>query len=219
MESLLEVAMNEYGVAEKSGEPDSQRILSYAEETALDTTADETPWCSIFMNWVAEEAGYESTGQANARSWLRVGRPAEEPVPGDVVVFWRDDPTSWKGHVGVYVGHSADQSEVYCLGGNQDDRVDVSAYDADRVLGFRRLRRNDPTVPEAGLERGEQGPEVRRLQSLLNQAGFNAGPVDSIFGERTEHGVIQLQSTSSEIENDGVYDPKTRELLASVLER
>lgn len=218
MEDLLEVALGEHGVAEQSGEPDTQRILSYAEETAVpDTTADETPWCSIFMNWVADTAGYETTGRSNARSWLNVGRPAESPVPGDVVVFWRESPDSWKGHVGVYLGHSQDKTEVYCVGGNQDDRVDVTAYDAERVLGFRRLRKTEPEVPEAELERGQRGPQVRQLQSLLNQAGFNAGPVDGIFGEKTENGVVLLQSTNDEVENSGVYDESTRDLLDSVL--
>lgn len=219
MEALLEVALGEVGVAEEAGAPDNERILSYAEETAVpDTAADETPWCSIFLNWVAKEAGYEATGKRNARSWLRVGRPAEDPVPGDVVVFWRESPESWKGHVGIYVGHSKDAEEVFCLGGNQDDRVDVTAYDADRVLGFRRLRRVDPDLPEPVLERGERGPEVQKLQSLLNQTGFNAGPVDGIFGLKTERGVILLQSTDTAVENSGVYARETRGLLESVLD-
>lgn len=218
MEELLDVALGEHGVAEQSGAPDNQRILSYAEETDVpDTTADETPWCSIFMNWIADEAGYETTGRQNARSWLNVGRPVESPVPGDVVVFWRESPSSWKGHVGVYVGHSRDKTEVYCVGGNQDDRVDVTTYDTERVLGFRRLRKTEPEVPAAPLERGQHGPKVRQLQSLLNQAGFNAGPVDGIFGEKTERGVVLLQSANEEVENSGVYDEETRALLGSVL--
>ena len=218
MERLLEVALDEYGVAEKSGEPDADRILAYADESSVpDTTADETPWCSIFMNWVAETAGYEASEQQNARSWLNVGRPVETPVPGDVVVFWRESRDSWKGHVGVYVGHSQDGSQVHCLGGNQDDRVDISAYDVDRVLGFRRLRQQDPSVPSAPLERGDTGPEVRRLQSLLNQNGFEAGPVDSIYGPMTEAGVKRLQSTTDDVDIDGVYDAATRDFLASLL--
>lgn len=219
MDDLLEVAFDEYGVAETSGEPDNERILSYAEETSIpDTEADETPWCSIFLNWVAEEAGYESTGKGNARSWLRVGRPAEHPEVGDVVVFWRESPSSWKGHVGLYVGHSKDYQDVYCLGGNQDGRVDISAYGTDRVLGFRRLRPEELELPEPTLQRGDNRPEVQKLQRSLNQAGFNAGPVDGIFGPKTKRGLVSMQTTSDDHENDGIYGPRSQNLLGTVLE-
>jgi len=218
MEPLLEVALNEYGVAEKPGEPDEELILTYAEESSVpNTRADETPWCSIFMNWVAEQAGYESSSEPAARSWLDVGREIEHPVPGDVVVFWRESIESWKGHVGLYLGHSKGGSTVYCLGGNQDDSVDVTPYEVDRVLGYRRLRKRNPDIPEPRLEPGDTGPEVRQLQSILNQAGFHAGPVDGIFGIKTESGLKYLQDLDQDVASDGIYDAPTKGILICIL--
>jgi uncharacterized protein (TIGR02594 family) len=72
-----------------------------------------------------------------ARSWLNIGQNNPFPQRGDIVVFWRESPASWKGHVGVFVGYSSDRNQVYCLGGNQANQVNISAYSADRVLGFR----------------------------------------------------------------------------------
>ena len=90
-------------------------------------------WCSSFVNWCMKEAGVARTKSAAARSWLDWGKKIDPPVRGCVVVFKRGDPPS--GHVALYVGRSGDKIRV--LGGNQDNQVKISLYDASRVLGFR----------------------------------------------------------------------------------
>ena len=107
---------------------------------------DETAWCSSFMNLVCFLTGYQRTGAANARSWLTLGEPIEleDAVQGlDVVVFWRNDPHGWQGHVGLFAGR-ADENHVWVLGGNQKNSVTVSKYPlkSDRYgfLAARRLR-------------------------------------------------------------------------------
>ncbi len=58
------------------------------------------------------------------------------------------------------------------------------------------------------LRDGSQGPEVRRLQGLLNRVA-NAGLAeDGIFGPRTESAVRQFQA-SRRLEVDGIVGPKT----------
>lgn len=220
MRRVIEIASGEIGVTEIAGEEDNPRIVQYAQEIGIaGVVDDETPWCSIFMNWVATRAGAERTGKANARSWLNVGLPVETPEPGDIVVFWRGSPDSWKGHVGLFMGYSRDASRVYVLGGNQGDQVGISAYTADRVLGFRRLR---PTasaeVPEPVLARGDRGDEVASLQDALKLAGFDAGTSDGIYGPRTERAVKSLQTTGEDLEVSGRYDEPTRDHLRPIAE-
>lgn len=110
----------------------TNRILSWAKD-------DEVPWCSSFINAMAEDAGLERSGKANARSWLSVGTPVKTPVISDVVIFWRSSPNSWKGHVGVFMGYRYDGKYIAVLGGNQSNEVNISLYPVSRLLGFRRL--------------------------------------------------------------------------------
>jgi len=140
MSKLLEIALSQYGVTEVKGAAHNPTIVNYSKEIGYaGIVDDETAWCSIFMNWCALKARLERSRKLNARSWLKVGQDVENPSPGDVVVFWRGHITSWKGHVAIYINHSEDGKFIYCLGGNQRDKVCIQAYDVSRVLSFREL--------------------------------------------------------------------------------
>lgn len=136
---LQRIAESQLGVEENTSTSEhNPRILSYAREIGYGGVQDdETAWCSIFANWCALKAGLPYSGKLNARSWLDVGTSTTQPQPGDVVVFWRDSPNSWTGHVAFYVGHG--NGVINVLGGNQANRVCVMAYRSDRLLGYRRL--------------------------------------------------------------------------------
>ena len=116
MYTLIQIASAEIGTAKTPGAAaHNERILQYAQEAGFTQIEDdETPWCSIFMNWVAFKTGLVRTKSGAARSWLNVGNAIESPEPGDVVIFWRVDPTSWQGHVGIFTGYSKDSSRIYC---------------------------------------------------------------------------------------------------------
>jgi uncharacterized protein (TIGR02594 family) len=138
MNKLLEIALQEYGVSEVPGPGTNARILQYLQELGSDIRDDETPWCSIFMSWVAKTAGYEYSQELVARSWLKLGDIVTDPKLGDIVIFWRVSPRSYQGHVGIYICER--NGLIYCLGGNQNNRVSIDGYVASRVLGYRRLR-------------------------------------------------------------------------------
>ncbi len=98
-------------------------------------------WCAIFIDYVAIQSGLERPAKpAAARNWLKVGLAVQKPRIGDVVVFWRESPSSWKGHVGLYIGEDYDD-KIFILGGNQGPQrsVVVQRYPTERVLGYRRL--------------------------------------------------------------------------------
>lgn len=130
----LVVALGELGVKEISGSKSNARINTYLASVGVEPD-DETAWCSAFVNWVMERSGHAGTGSARARSWQDYGKDAGEPARGAIVVFWRDSPQSWKGHVGFVIGVSGD--EVLVLGGNQDNRVCYKSYPRERVLAWR----------------------------------------------------------------------------------
>jgi uncharacterized protein (TIGR02594 family) len=96
---------------------------------------DKVDWCSSFVDWVLARAGLRGTGSALARSWLAWGDALDEPRPGCVAVLWREDPQSWKGHVGFFIREEDDQ--VVLLGGNQLEAVREHRYPRAQVLAWR----------------------------------------------------------------------------------
>jgi len=221
MEALLKIAFNELGTEAIAGDRHNPEILKYSKESGISgIESDEVPWCSIFVNWVAKKAGVQYSGKANARSWLNVGMKVSSPEPGDLVVFWRGNPESWEGHVGFFLGYSSDKSRIYCLGGNQGNRVSISGYRTDTVLSFQRLA---PTtkiiIPEPTLKFGSNGEAVAHLQDALKLLNINVGTTDRAFGQLTEGGVKELQTRNPNLEINGIYNRETRDFLESLLKK
>lgn len=130
----MPIALSELGVKEVRGNGNNPRIVEYLLSTDLrraDASMDSTAWCSGFVNWCVEKAGFAGSNSAWARSWLNWGRSLSRPRRGCVAVFSRKGG----GHVAFYIGKSAGQYVV--LGGNQADQVCVAGYPEARLLGFR----------------------------------------------------------------------------------
>ncbi len=139
MNSIIEVALSQFGIKEIVGKEDNPEVLKYFKILGFGSLKDETAWCSAFMNWVAITSNHHHSGKLNARSWLKVGHEIylENAQIGDVVIFWRESRNSWKGHVGIFVRQT--DNYIYVIGGNQSNRVKISGYGKYRVLGVRRL--------------------------------------------------------------------------------
>lgn len=135
----LELAFTYLGEVEKFTDGTSNPVvLSFYKDFANWVTDTEVAWCSAFVNTIYASTGYEYSGKLTARSWLKVGQEIDDPRPGDIVVFWRNSPNSWQGHVAIYLNHTPDGRYISVLGGNQSNMVKVSNYSANRLLGFRR---------------------------------------------------------------------------------
>ncbi len=219
MSKALQLAFEELGVREISGNLHEARILQYAKESGMDyIDDDETPWCSVFVNWVCTKSNLPTSGKPNARSWVNVGTTTNQPKPGDVVVFWRESVESWKGHVAFYLGHSPDMNKVFCLGGNQGNEVSVAAYDAKKVLRYQVIEGLTPSgVPAPTLKSGSKGDEVIKLQIALNLKGYSVGDPDGDFGKKTESAFKRFQADNG-LKIDGVYGKNTKALLESLLQ-
>ena len=130
----LRIAKMEIGQKEIPGDKHNPRIVEYGEAVDLEVSDDETPWCSIVMNWIFLKAGIKGTGKANARSWLKWGIKLIVPRPGCVVIFKRGNST-WKGHVAYWISET--ETQIYCLGGNQNNEFGYKYYNKSDLLGYR----------------------------------------------------------------------------------
>ncbi len=219
MSKILQIAMAQLGVKEIKGREHTEQILNYSKEIGMSwVSEDETPWCSIFVNWVCKNAGAPMSKKANARSWVNVGTSTNDPRPGDVIVFWRESPTSWKGHVGFFIGFSADNTLVFCLGGNQGDSVSINAYSKDKVLRYQQIdvEPDNLGAPKGVLKKGSSGKEVFRLQILLNRFGYPCGDPDSRFGPKTESALKVFQADSG-IAITGEYRKQSKTAFEEIL--
>jgi len=133
----MDIARNQMhaGVEELPGEDAHPMIVAYLKSTTLGkpyNESDETPWCSAFVNWCVEQAGYAGTDSAWARSWLSWGKRIAAPKhQGAIVVFSRGSG----GHVGFFI--KQDAHNIWILGGNQSNTISIAAYPKTRLLGIR----------------------------------------------------------------------------------
>jgi len=216
---VLKIAFSQLGIQEIAGDENQPQIVKYAQETGISGIHnDEIPWCSTFVNWCAMKAELPYSGKPNARSWINIGVETTQPKPGDVVVFWRSSPHSWKGHVGFFLGFDETGDKVFCLGGNQSNSVSIAAYDASKVLSYRVLSESTALeVPTPILKHGSKGKEVIKLQLVLNHLKCNCGDVDGDFGNKTASALKLLQA-NNQLEIDGVYKDTDQTAIESLLQ-
>ena len=133
----LVIAYHELGQHEIPGSQENKRINDYHAATTLGRVSEKWAWCSSFVNWVMEKAGFDPTRSAAAKSWLKwkggrlLNLAKEKPQRGDIVVFHRGK--KWQGHVGFYIDET--RSGINVLGGNQHDEVNISTYSPKKLAG------------------------------------------------------------------------------------
>ncbi len=137
----LEVARRFDGIAEIKGPQHNSAIIDLLDwadgkkdgQPLQGIRDDETPWCATFVSAVLELSGIVSARSAWARSYLNWGDELDKAALGAIAVLERG-PTS--GHVAFVVGRDG-AGNIMLLGGNQSDMVKISAFDPQRLLGFR----------------------------------------------------------------------------------
>ncbi|MDD5640416.1 MAG: TIGR02594 family protein [Syntrophales bacterium] len=121
------------GVEEVPGPGNNPDIVAYHHYTTLDAKDDATPWCASTMCAWLERAGVRSPRSAAAADFRKWGRELGdgEQRLGVIAVLTRPGGN----HVALYLDE--DDSGIYCLGGNQGDRVSIRHYPWDNVTNFR----------------------------------------------------------------------------------
>lgn len=131
--SPYQIALKELslGVAEIAGDKHNPRIVLY--HASVDKgAADEVPWCSSFVNYCVEQAGYNGTDSKWAMSWEHWGSDvSSNPNEGDIVVYKRtkklaNGKVRVGGHVGFLVETVGDTIKL--LGGNQGNAVSKANF-------------------------------------------------------------------------------------------
>jgi uncharacterized protein (TIGR02594 family) len=126
----MDFARKQVGEAEIAGAIHNPRIIEYHATTSLRATADETAWCSSFVNWALKQAAIKGTDSAAAASWLKWGQEIT-PRPGAIIVIYNKKAANSSltvsgNHVGFLV---QDRAKSYLiLGGNQSNQVKISSY-------------------------------------------------------------------------------------------
>ena len=159
-----QLALGQIGNREIAGKVHNGEIIQMFRDVGhSQVDNDETAWCAAAVGSWLERAGIPSTGALNARSYLDWGEEVgtredlSQCQPGDVVVFWRESPNSWKGHVALYSEHF--DSTISVLGGNQDNAVSFKSYPRNQILSVRRANPN----------RGGNQPDSKFTEGLLRQ--------------------------------------------------
>jgi len=178
-------------------------------------TDDSIAWCGVATDFCLAACTQDGIsgpfGPTDTDRWMWAQSFASDkgfihlgsPVPGTIVVMTR----SGGGHVTMF--EEWDGNMIRCRGGNQSNEVNVSSYDPDTVIAY--VWPKDWPVPQIPvedrpmLERGDSGPNVVDLQSMLPNF---TGEVDGDFGPITEDNVLRYQTTRG-LEVDGIVGQET----------
>jgi uncharacterized protein (TIGR02594 family) len=140
--NVLAMAGSQLGVFEwaKGSNPTVEQYLDWG--SRIDNTnsglTDDVPWCAGYVGWCLEKVGMVSTNSLMARSYERWGVSSRHnPLPGDIVTFFRGEKSRGLGHVGFFLGFDS-KGNVLVLGGNQNDSVNVTAYSTSKMTDIRR---------------------------------------------------------------------------------
>lgn len=137
----VKVGLKEVGTKEINGKVHSARVIEYHKTTAGKYSNDEVPWCGSFVNWVMIKSKYGVIKDGNtftvkyperAKSWLEFGQEVKFPTLGAIAVKTR----SGGGHVCFVIGTDG-KDNLYCLGGNQNNEVNIQLYPRTAFIEFR----------------------------------------------------------------------------------
>lgn len=124
-------------LAEYPGAKTNPTIAGWLAKLKAAWRDDETAWCGTFVADCFLETGITPVkGWAGARNWINFGVHLTNPAVGCVAVFWRDTPSSGKGHVGFVVGKDA-LGNLMLLAGNQGNAVTIKPISKARLVGYR----------------------------------------------------------------------------------
>jgi hypothetical protein len=141
------------GACEVGGNNSGPWVKKYLAPAGLD---EGNSWCASFVSWCYLQASGAGTNKMpfaycpGARAllkefrdngWAQDPQSGYEPVPGDIVVWWRAQLSGWEGHVGLV--HQVKDGMLYTIEGNRSPRVQGFSYVLSRMeklLGYGHVR-------------------------------------------------------------------------------
>ena len=160
--------------------------------------------CRGFTAWLIRQAGLDiygdgATTQYNtARNWEQRGPVSQMP---DVVCCLFRQVGKKMEHTGMHIGGGVvvDCSVNVRTGGMKGwthYAIPVGLYGGDVPVVKPTLRKSD------------KGEEVKKLQTRLNELGYDCGTADGIFGNKTLNAVVKFQTLNG-LDPDGIVGRKT----------
>ena len=124
------------GTKEAAGAADNPAIRKWAAEEGGEVAKvynhDSIPWCSLYANMVLSKVGLRGTETLWALDWEKWG----QKLPGPAVGAFAPMKRQGGGHIAIVVGRDQN-GNLMCLGGNQEDAVNIKPFPAERPLSFR----------------------------------------------------------------------------------
>lgn len=143
--------------------------------------------------------------------WNAKGAITQMPLDRLCFVYNAMETADPMGHVGIYLGNGyVVDARGHAYGVKHSS---LTSYAWDNYGLLKGLYEGGEIVSEPSyLTIHCKGFAVEKLQNLLNNAGFNCGAVDGIFGPKTEAAVKQLQA-AYHISETGIVDEPTQSAL------
>lgn len=130
---VLAEALN--GLKEGKGAANNADVVRlFADAGFAGIKQDSVAWCAAFVNAMLERAGHRGSRSLAARSFEGWGVGLKEPALGCIATKKRGT-SSWQGHTFFVVG--ANGTQVFGLGGNQADAVNVAAFKRSDIVAYR----------------------------------------------------------------------------------
>lgn len=146
-------------------------VFGSGSKTASKFTKENMAWCAGFVHHILQKAGAEylntdsNYDRGRAPDYLKLGQEVanlENAQMGDIVVKARRKKNGGlQYHVAFFSGYDPETNQVFLLGGNQANEVNITAYPIDQVKGIRRVQVDQLTDQEKELI---SSIEIRRRQ-------------------------------------------------------
>lgn len=179
--AVLSAAKADLGVREDLGRNDGKRIREYFKNFGMSGGQD---WCAAAVStWMKEAGGGPIKGGVGARNvgeqfkqaGLWVSRDQITPkdmTPGNIVVWARGGPDSWKGHIGVISSFDGKSGfiSIEANSGPRSDAVVTNSHSIkdSNLLGVGILSDHKPAAKIASLDRIEKlAAEYERITKKL----------------------------------------------------
>jgi len=142
---LIESIQNDLGQSEVAGKKSNPFILGIIKWIIPTATDDsEVAWCAIYLAYKLYKLGVfelqdimnHGKKLASSRYLGSLLKKSEEfPQVGDIILLWRESPSSYKGHITV-LSRDFNDSELffYGIGGNQKNRIGENTFVKDRII-------------------------------------------------------------------------------------
>ena len=218
-EKVLEVARQQLGVCEPSGDDKYIRWYNSVAHTSFNTN---TPWCGIFVSWVLRMAEVPEDACPNFAScgviieWAKknnIWKPAGSgylPSPADLIIFdWKNDGK--QDHVGFVEDH--DEVELTTIEGNTSDRVGRQRYPLIdlEIMGYVALK-----LDKAPAKKPAPKKLVRNVQKVLNDKFKASLALDNVWDNKDKQALVKAVQSElnalyrSWLTTDGIWGPKTK---------